>query len=218
MVPVLDSDGYVPQDVTMNVDVRTQRPHLYRASRGEWAEVVVPALPYLAVDGQGDPNTAPAYGDAVSALYTVGYSIRSALRSRTGDTFTVGPLEGLWTSEDPTAFTDRRKDEWHWTMLIPLPDQVASNDIASGLDTAARKRPDRRVDLVEHRGLEEGRSLQILHIGPYDEEGPTLDRLHREVMPRLGAVFSGAHHEIYLNDPRRSAPDRLRTILRQPIA
>lgn len=202
----------------MNVDVRKQRSHLYSAKRAIWTEVDVPTLPYLAVDGHGDPNTASAYEDAIAALYTSGYSLRAVLKERTGVTFTVGPLEGLWTSDDPTAFTARRKDEWQWTMLIPLPDEVTRADVGAGLERAAAKRPDRRVDLVYHRVLDERRCLQTLHVGPYDEEGPALAQLHDDVMPSLGVTFNGAHHEIYLSDPRRSAPQKLRTILRQPVA
>lgn len=214
---VLDSEGTTPHHGLMNVDVRKQRSHLYSAKRAVWTEVDVPALPYLAVDGHGDPNTASAYEDAISALYTTGYSIRSALKARTGITFTVGPLEGLWTSSDPTAFVERRKDEWRWTMLIPLPDDVTHTDVADGADIAAKKHPGRRVDLVDHRVLHEGRCLQTLHVGPYDDEGPALAQLHDEVMPSLGVTFTGPHHEVYLSDPRRSAPEKLRTILRQPI-
>ena len=129
----------------------------------------------------------------------------------------VGPLEGLWTSADRDAFTVRDKDEWDWTMLIPLPDAVGAADIAEGLAAASRKKPDLPVSSLRPLSLAEGRCLQILHVGTYDEEGPVLARLHDEIMPERGLTWNGPHHEIYLSDPRRTAPERMRTVLRQPV-
>jgi hypothetical protein len=201
----------------MRLDVKKDRKALYRAGTADFAEVDVPPATYLAADGHGDPDTAPAYAAAVGALYAAGYATRSALKDRTGDDFVVGPLEGLWTSADPAAFTARSKADWDWTMLIPLPDPVDADDVAQGLAAAAARRPDLPVAGVRVLRLHEGRALQILHVGPYDDEGPTLARLHGQVMPALGLTWNGPHHEIYLGDPRRSAPETLRTVLRQPV-
>lgn len=201
----------------MRLDLKKQRKDLYQPGSGDFAEVVVPLMRYLAIDGHGDPNTSPEYSGAVAALYTSAYATRSAHRERTGDDFVVGPLEGLWSSPDPTAFADRRKGEWAWTMLIPFPDPVTADDAAEGLRRAASRKPALPVAGVRLLEWAEGRCLQILHVGPYDAEGPTLARLHREVMPARGLTWNGRHHEIYLGDPRRAAPDRLRTVLRQPV-
>jgi hypothetical protein len=201
----------------MRLDVKQDRKALYRPGTADFVEVDVPPATYLAVDGHGDPNTAPAYAAAVGALYAAGYATRAALKARTGDDFVVGPLEGLWTSADPAAFTARSKADWDWTMLIPLPDPVHADDAAQGQAAAAARKPDLPVADVRVQRLHEGRALQILHVGPYDDEGPTLARLHHEVMPRLGLTWNGPHHEIYLGDPRRSAPGTLRTVLRQPV-
>jgi hypothetical protein len=201
----------------MRFDVKKDRKDLYQPGDAGFVEVDVPPATYLAVDGHGDPNTAPAYAEAVGALYAAGYATRSALKARTGDDFVVGPLEGLWTSADPAAFTARAKADWDWTMLIPLPDAVAADDVAQGLAAAAARKPDLPVDRVRPLRLHEGRALQVLHVGPYDDEGPTLARLHDEVMPSLGLTWNGPHHEIYLSDPRRAAPATLRTVLRQPV-
>ena len=198
---------------TVKIDVRRERPDLYRPKPGEFTEVVVPPLRYLAADGHGDPNTASAYRSAVAALYGTAYAVRAALKARTGDALVVGPLEGLWSSPDPSAFAGGRKGDWDWTMLIPLPDPVADEDIEQGLAAAARK----QLSPVQVLTLDEGRCLQTLHLGSYDDEAPTLARLHREVMPARGLTFNGRHHEIYLGDPRRVAPEKLRTILRQPV-
>lgn len=200
----------------MPTDVRRERADLYRAGP-EWAEVVVPPADYLAIDGHGDPNTSAAYADAVGALYTAAYAVRAALKRRTGEPFVVGPLEGLWSSADPAAFAAGRKGDWDWTMLIPLPAAVTRDDVAAGLTAAAARKQDLPVDRVGPLTLDEGRSLQALHLGPYDDEGPALARLHHEVMPARGLTWNGRHHEIYLGDPRRVAPERLRTVLRQPV-
>lgn len=201
----------------MRFDVKKDRKDLYQPGGADFVEVDVPPATYLAVDGHGDPNTAPAYAEAVGALYAAGYATRSALKARTGDDFVVGPLEGLWTSADPAAFTARAKADWDWTMLIPLPDAVDTDDVAQGLAAAAARKPGLPVDRVRPLRLHEGRALQVLHVGPYDDEGPTLARLHDEVMPSRGLTWNGPHHEIYLGDPRRAAPATLRTVLRQPV-
>ena len=174
-------------------------------------------MTYLAIDGHGDPNTSPAYATAIQALYAGAYAIRAVLKKRTGDDFVVGPLEGLWTSADNAAFVAGDKGEWDWTMMIPLPEAVSSQDIAEGLVQAARKKPELPVSALKELSLSEGRSLQILHVGTYDDEAPTLARLHDEIMPRLGLTWNGPHHEIYLSDPRRVAPERMKTVLRQPV-
>ena len=180
----------------MRIDLNKERTQLYRPST-EFEEVEVPPLRYLAMDGHGDPNIEPAYAAAVQSLFTAGYAVRAVFRSRTGDDFVVGPLEGLWWSDDYAAFLARDKARWSWTMLIPLPDRVTGDDIAAGVAAAAEKKPDLPIGSVRPLTLEEGRSLQIL--------------------PRLRLTWNGPHHEIYLGDPRRSAPEKLRTVLRQPV-
>jgi len=102
-------------------------------------------------------------------------------------------------------------------MMIPLPEAVSSQDIAEGLAQAARKKPGLPVSALKELSLSEGRSLQILHVGTYDDEAPTLARLHDEIMPGLGLTWNGPHHEIYLSDPRRVASERMKTVLRQPV-
>lgn len=200
----------------MKVDLRRTRADLYAARRGEFREVVVPPLRFLAVDGRGDPD-GPEYAAAVGALYAAGFTLKFAVRERTGLDVVVGPLEGLWSSADLTAFTSGRRDDWEWTMLLPLADEVTGDDVAGAVERAATRKPDLPVASVRLLDLEEGRCLQTLHVGPYADEAPTLARLHGEVMPDRGLTWNGRHHEIYLGDPRRTAPERLRTILRQPV-
>lgn len=201
----------------MRHDLKAERPELYRIRSREWHEVLAPPLRCLTVDGHGDPNREPAYARAVETLYATAYAVRAALRERTGEVIVVGPLEGLWTSDDPGSFVRREKHAWRWTMLLGLPDVVDEVDVEAGRDAVRRRRPDLDLDLLERRTLDEGRCLQVLHVGPYDDEGPLLARLHDELMPALGLTWAGPHHEVYLGDPRRAAPERLRTVLRQPV-
>lgn len=201
----------------MKIDLKKDRKDLYQPSAKDFTEVVVPPAAYLAIDGHGDPNTSGEYAAAVSALYAAGYATKAAFRARTGDDFVVGPLEGLWSSTDHTAFTRREKGAWDWTMLIPLPDAVSEDDTEAGLAAAACKKPELPVDRVSRVGLDEGRCLQVMHVGSYDDETPTLARLHDEVMPGQGLTFNGRHHEIYLSDPNKTAPEKLKTVLRQPV-
>lgn len=201
----------------MRIDLKKDRKDLYRPGTAEFVTVTVPPMTYLAVDGHGDPNTTPAYTAAVEALFTTAYAIRAVFKQRGEDDFVVGPLEGLWSSPDPASFVTRDKKAWDWTMLIPLPEEVSAHDISAGIAAAERKKP-HIAGLVRVLELDEGACLQIMHVGSYDDEGPTLARLHDEVMPRLGLTWNGPHHEIYLGDPRRTAPEKLRTVLRQPVA
>lgn len=201
----------------MKIDLKKDLRDLYQPKPGEFTEVDVPATTYLAIDGHGDPNTSADYAAAVGALYATGYAIKFGFRDRTGDDFVVGPLHGLWSALDPSVFTDRTKGAWDWTMMIALPDAVSSDDVEPGLATARAKKPELPIGRVSALELTEGRALQVMHVGSFDDEGPTLARLHHEVMPARGLTFNGRHHEIYLSDPRRVAPERMRTVLRQPV-
>ncbi|WP_433789804.1 GyrI-like domain-containing protein [Actinoplanes sp. CA-252034] len=174
----------------------------YSARPGRFDVVDVPNLRYLMVDGQGDPNEGTAFADAVGALYPVAYRLKFASR-RLGHDYVVMPLEGLWWADDMESFTAARdKSRWRWTLMIMVPDRV---------DETLVDGP------VRLGSLAEGRCVQTLHVGSFDEEGPTLARMHDEFIPANGLRMTGRHHEIYLSDRRRTAPERLRTILRQPV-
>jgi hypothetical protein len=201
---------------TEKYDIKRVHRELYGPPR-EFVLVDVPPMRYLAVDGHGDPNTAPEYAEAVEALFSVSYAVKFRSKRELGRDFVVAPLEGLWRADDPTTFVTREKSAWSWTMLIAQPDRVDDELVAAGVEAVRAKgeRPGlERLGLTE---LHEGASVQILHVGPYDDEGPTLARLHDEWMPQHGVTFDGDHHEIYLSDVRRTAPEKLRTVLRQPV-
>ena len=193
----------------------------YRARRGEFRTLEVPELRYLMVDGHGDPNTSIDYADALAALYPVGYTLKLASKRELGRDYVVPPLEGLWWAEDMTAFTSARdKSRWDWTMMLLVPDWIAGEMVEQAIATVrAREGSERpvRIDDVRLASLDEGLCVQTLHVGSFDDEGPVLEHLHREVIPAAGLELAGTHHEIYLSDPRRTAPERLRTILRQPV-
>lgn len=198
-------------------DVKRAYRELYAPSAREFTLVDVPPMRYLAVDGHGDPNTAAAYAEAVEALFSVAYAVKFRSRKELGRDFVVAPLEGLWRADDPAAFVARDKSAWDWTLLIAQPDWIDEALVAEAV-AAARAKGDRpALSLVHLRELHEGPSAQILHIGSYDDETPTLARLHDEWMPQHGLTFAGDHHEIYLSDARRTEPEKLRTILRQPV-
>lgn len=200
----------------LTYDIKKDRKGLYAPRRTDFSLVDVPALAFLLVDGHGDPNIEAAYRDAVEALYTVSYAVRALAKTRLGRVHTVAPLEGLWSARDMEVFRTREKGAWDWTMMIAQPEWITTEMVEQARAAAQKKRLP-ALGLVRFEQYAEGRSAQILHVGSYDDEGPTLARLHDEFLPANGLVPSGRHHEIYLSDPRQTAPARLKTILRQPV-
>lgn len=198
-------------------DIKKAHRALYAPSAKEFTIVDVPELRYIALDGRGDPNTSPAYANAVEALYGVAYTLKFASKKTLDRDFVVGPLEGLWRADDPTAFVTRRKHEWAWTMMISQPDWITEDMVGAAVDAVTKKKDNAALADVRLRTLAEGTCVQILHIGSYDDETPTLDRLHQHYLPENGLTFNGDHHEIYLGDARRTEPAKLKTILRQPV-
>ncbi|HEX6326139.1 MAG TPA: GyrI-like domain-containing protein [Jiangellaceae bacterium] len=189
---------------------------LYRATTKPQL-VQVPALRFLCLDGHGDPNTSQAYAAAVQALYSVSYAAKFAVKKAGGPEFKVSPLEGLWWAADMSTFLTGDKSEWDWTMMIRQPDAVTGDLVARLADKVAANKSMPVAKELQLISFEEGAAAQVLHVGPYDTEGPTIARLH-EFIQSHGFTLDGRHHEIYLGDPRRSAPERLRTIIRQPYA
>lgn len=188
----------------------------YRAGKAP-ALVDVPPQQFLMIDGRGDPNTAPEYAAALEALYALAYGLKFALKKRDPALdFKVSPLEGLWWAEDLGSFREGDRSRWQWTMLIAVPDTVTEADLAQ-VAAAAERKGKAAAHQVRLERYAEGRCAQILHTGPYRDEAPTIQRLHAFIAAQ-GCRPGGKHHEIYLGDPRRTAPERLRTIIRQPIA
>ncbi len=202
----------------IKVDFKKNRKDLYLPTRSRFTSVEVPSMPFLMVDGEGDPNASAAYAQAVEALYTASYAVKLTSRNELGQDYVVPPLEGLWSAADRTAFVRRAKDEWVWTMMIRLPDWVMPGLVHDTLHELARNKQLPGLAGMRRETLVEGRSVQILHVGPYDAEGPVLATLHNDYLPAHDLVPNGRHHEIYLSDARRTDPTKLKTVLRQPVA
>ncbi len=182
---------------------------------GEFVVVEVPRLSFLMVDGRGDPNTAEDYATALKWLYSISYGLKFASKAA-GRDYGVAPLEGLWWADDMTSFASGDKSKWSWTAMIMQPDWIDETAVAATLERTkgrlAQPPPSLRLETFE-----EGLSVQTMHIGPYAAEGPTIARLHQEFLPANGFVENGHHHEIYISDPGRTAPDKLKTVIRQPV-
>ena len=193
---------------------------LYSPSAKHAAIVEVPELAFLMVDGRGDPNTSEAYHQALEALYGVAYTLKFSLKKTdTERDFKVAPLEGLWWADAAAPSMDelqRDRNAWNWTMMIAVPDEVTMGEVAAAAEAAARKRELPAAELLRLERLKEGLAAQIMHLGPYAEEAPTIERLH-DFVAAQGYELRGRHHEIYLGDPRRTAPERLKTLLRHPV-
>jgi hypothetical protein len=197
------------------IDLKKTLKPFYTASATKPAILDIPALPALMVDGQGDPN-GPAFQAAVGAIYGVAYTLKFTFKKERAIDYPVMALEGLWWADDPSFFMSGRRDEWKWTALIGLPDFVTKKDVGAAVEAAKKKGQLPRFPEVRLETFAEGRSAQIMHIGPYDAEAPTIERLFKFVADE-GYRLRGHHHEIYLGDPRRSAPERLKTIIRHPV-
>ncbi|GAA5146672.1 GyrI-like domain-containing protein [Microbacterium pseudoresistens] len=201
----------------MKTDLKKEIP-AYSARKGRFDVISVPPLQYLMIDGAGDPNTSSAYGNALASLYPLAYGLKFFSKKELDRDYAVMPLEGLWWADDLSVFTaNRDKSQWSWTMMILTPDWITAAHVDTTRATAAAKGTAPAIDRIRLEALDEGLCVQTLHVGPYDDEGPVLARLHDEFLPAQGLHPTGKHHEIYLGDPRRSAPEKLRTILRQPV-
>jgi len=198
------------------IDLKRELATLYTASAGKIAQVEVPVFRFLMVDGKGDPNTSPEYAEAVEALFSVSYTAKFIVKKgpRKID-YAVMPLEGLWWADDMSVFCTGKKAKWQWTAMIMQPDFVAKEVIDTALAEVRKKKNLSGIDRLRLEEFTEGRCAQVLHIGPFSEEGPTISRLHEYVDGHSSRV--GKHHEIYLSDVRRAKPSSWKTILRQPM-
>ncbi len=196
------------------IDLKKELKHLYRVSAREPAEVVLPLLKYLMIDGQGDPNTSAEYARAVEALFSVSYTAKFAVKKQ-GIDYAVMPLEGLWWADDLSVFVADDKAQWKWTMMILQPPFVTDDVINDAIAAVGRKKELPAIAKLRFEEFSEGRCAQILHVGPFSEEGPTIKRLHEFIDSRTGKT--GKHHEIYLSDIRRADPRNWKTIIRQPM-
>lgn len=198
------------------IDLKKQL-ECFTAPRGEFRILEVPPANYLMIDGEGDPNT-PVFAEASEALYPLAFTIKFASKRAHGRDYVVAPLEALWWADDMAAFTERRdKARWRWSLLIMQPEWIDAAFVEQARETVRTKKSPPRLDDIRFETLDEGLCVQTLHVGSFHDEGPVLARMHHEFIPANGLRMTGRHHEIYLSDPRRTAPEKLRTILRQPV-
>jgi hypothetical protein len=200
----------------MKIDHKKEFKHLYQPSAKEVTGVTVPTLSYLMVDGAGDPNDSPAYCAAIEALFAVSYTLKFMIKKGPmAIDYSVMPLEGLWWADDMSRFTDD-KANWKWTMMIMQPEVVTPELVSEAIAEVKKKKNPAAIDNLRFEALTEGTCAQILHVGPFSEEGPTVEKVHRFI-DAMGQRC-GKHHEIYLSDVRKADPAKWKTIIRQPFA
>ncbi len=199
------------------VDLKKELKRLYQPPSKAVVEVDVPTMNYLMIDGEGDPNTSPAYVEAVEALFSVSYTAKFIVKKGPqAIDFTVMPLEGLWWADDMSTFTVTDKSNWKWTMMIMQPEFVTRQTIQDAIARVKKKRPSvSALSKLRAESFSEGRCAQVMHIGPFSEEGPTIEKVHQFISTR--GRLTGKHHEIYLSDIRKANASNWKTIIRQPM-
>jgi len=212
-VPISRSAAAKPK----KLDLKKRWKDLYQPPTGKLVKVDAPPLAYLMVDGEGDPNSTPAFQDAIEALYSLAYTLKFSLKKRPRPVdYGVMPLEALWWANEAPLFYETDKSNWKWTAMILQPDFITRAQVDSAIKQVRQKKNPAALDRVRFDTLAEGPSVQVLYVGPFSEEKPTIERMH-EFIRTAGKQLYGRHHEIYLSDPRRTASDKLKTILRQPM-
>jgi hypothetical protein len=198
------------------IDLKKELKYLYQPSAKEVVQIEVPTFRFLMIDGEGDPNTSRKYAEAVEALFSVSYTAKFMVKKGAqGIDYAVMPLEGLWWSDDLSAFVANDRSKWKWTMMIMQPHFVEEAMIQAAVAEVKRKKALPAVAALRLENFSEGRCAQILHVGPFSEEGPTIQRVHDFIDAR--SALAGKHHEVYLSDIRRAKPDKWKTIIRQPM-
>lgn len=199
------------------LDLKRELKHLYLPSAKQVNAVEVPALNFLMLDGQGDPNTSQAYADAVEALFTLSYAIKFAVKKGPlAIDYGVMPLEGLWWADDMSDFVTGSREGWKWTMMIMQPQFVSRELVEETREAVRKKKNPMALHSVRFETFSEGAAAQMMHIGPFSEEGPAIEQVH-DFIEQAGRGRAGKHHEIYLTDIRRADPAKWKTVIRQPM-
>lgn len=200
------------------IDYKKQLKHLYGPSARKVEIVEAPQMNFLVVDGEGDPNTSQSFSDAIEALYPVSYTLKfMAKKGEIGVDYGVLPLEALWWSDDMSAFSTGNKGAWKWTVMVMQPEFITLKMVKEATEEVERRKKPVSLPLVRFEPFKEGKAAQILHIGPFSDEGPTIEKVHLFIRAN-GSHPVGKHHEIYLSDIRRAAPEKWKTIIRQPMS
>lgn len=203
----------------VKIDFKKEMKDFYAGvSAKEFSIVDVPSLNFLMIDGKGYPGTSQEYQDAMATIYPVSYTLKFMLKEK-GKDYVVMPLEGLWWAKDMDVFTTdfmEKKDEWLWTSMVMQPAFITQEKVNKAIETVKIKKDPPALSKLRFEEYTEGLSAQILYFGSYSDEGPTIERLHNFIEEQ-GYERRGKHHEIYLSDPRRTKPEKLKTIIRQPM-
>ncbi len=204
--------------MSTKIDFKKEWKHLYRPSAKQPVIVEVPPLNYLMIDGKGNPNTSQAYQDAMQTLFPVSYALKFASKKTLGKDYVVPPLEGLWwgTPQGQTRFSAADKALWSWTSLMMVPDFISAEMVMETIASVKESKQPPAIDKVRFETLQEGLSVQVMHIGPFEDEGPTAENMHAFAAEQ-GYTLTGKHHEIYLSDFRKVDPTKNKVILRHPI-
>ncbi len=202
----------------VKIDFKKELKPFYKASAKAVEMVAVPKMNYLKIDGTGNPNTSQNYKEAVEVLFQLSYTIKFMIKKgELAIDYGVMPLEGLWWVDDMTKFDINKKDDWKWTMMIMQPELVTKTIVEKAKEQLKQKKNPPALPKICFESFEEGTATQIMHIGPFSEEGPTIQKVHEQIHEN-GFKISGKHHEIYLTDIRRAAPEKWKTIIRQPYS
>ena len=204
-----------PNAWAMSTATRVNVDRLFSPGASHPEIVDVPEFDFLMVDGSGNPNTSPEFQHAIQALFSLSYGIHFALKKK-GIESRLRPLEALWWIEGGD-FLDAKPSQWRWTAMMMQPDELTSRLFEEVRSETLKKKPSPSLAKVRLAKFTEGLSAQVMHVGPYSAEKPTIERL-RAFIAEQGHKPRGKHHEIYLGDPRRAAPEKLKTAIRQPVA
>ncbi len=199
------------------IDYKKELKNFYNASAKKVEAVEVPRMNFLMIDGKGDPNSSPAFQEAVEALFSLAYTLKFMIKKGKEEVdYGVMPLEGLWWMDDMSQFSIENKDDWKWTLMIMQPEFVTTHLVQEASEQVKKKKDLTALPKLRYEALSEGKAAQIMHIGPFSEEGPTIQKIHAFI-EEMKFKLSGKHHEIYLSDIRKAAPEKWKTIIRQPI-
>lgn len=198
------------------VDYKKELKHLYKPSPLQIEFRDIPKMNFLMIDGTGDPNTSLAYKEAIEALFSLSYTLKFMIKKgEPGIDYGVMPLEGLWWVDDMSKFDPNKKEDWKWTAMMMQPEVVTGEMVTRAIEEVRKKKNPKALSKIRLEAFTEGKAAQTLHIGPFSEEGPTIKKVHDFIIDN-GYKLSGKHHEIYLSDIRRAAPEKWKTIIRQP--
>ena len=198
------------------IDYKKQLKQFYIPSAKKAVIVMVPKMNYLMIDGAGDPGTSQEFQSAITALFPLSYTLKFMIKKKKKINYGVLPLEGLWWADDMSSFNTDNRDDWKWTLMIMQPDPVTEELVHEAKEQVKTRKNPVSLPRIRYKSFKEGKAAQIMHIGPFAEEGPTVEKIH-SFIEQSGGQIKGKHHEIYLSDLRRAAPENLKTIIRQPM-